>query len=49
MDKLAGLGERLVQGGFDGGAKLLIDSMEQTNDDRALVVVHRRSRGSNGS
>ena len=42
MDKLAGLGERLVQGGFDGGAKLLIDSMEQTNDDRALVLVHRR-------
>jgi serine phosphatase RsbU (regulator of sigma subunit) len=49
MDKLAGLGERLVQSGFDGGAKLLIDSMEQTNDDRALVVVHRRSSGSNGS
>lgn len=42
MDKLAGLGERLFQRGFDGGAKLLIDSMEQTNDDRALVVVHRR-------
>jgi stage II sporulation SpoE-like protein len=49
MDKLAGLGERLVQRGFDGGAKLLIDSMEQTNDDRALVVVHRRSGASNGS
>ena len=42
MDKLAGLGERLVQRGFDGGAKHLIDSMEQTNDDRALVMVHRR-------
>jgi hypothetical protein len=42
MDKLAGLGERLFQRGFDGGAKMLIDSMEQTNDDRALVVVHRR-------
>ncbi len=42
IDKLAGLGERLVQQGFDGGAKHLIDSMEQTNDDRALVVVHRR-------
>ncbi len=49
MDKLAGLGERLVQRGFDGGAKLLIDSMEQTNDDRALVVVHRRPGSSNGS
>ncbi|MCW2761958.1 MAG: Stage sporulation family protein [Marmoricola sp.] len=42
MDKLAGLGERLFQRGFDGGAKLLIDTMEQTNDDRALVLVHRR-------
>jgi hypothetical protein len=49
MDKLAGLGERLVQSGFDGGARLLIDSMEQTNDDRALVVVHRRPSGSSGS
>jgi len=49
MDKLAGLGERLVQGGFDGGAKLLIDSMEQTNDDRALVIVHRRYGASNSS
>jgi hypothetical protein len=42
MDKLAGLGERLVQLGFDGGAKLLVDTMEQTDDDRALVLVHRR-------
>ncbi len=43
MDKLAGLAERLYQGGFDGGAQLLIDQMEQTNDDRALVLVHRRN------
>ena len=42
IDKLAGLGERLFQHGFEGGAKLLLDSMEQTNDDRALVLVHRR-------
>ena len=42
-------GSGCVQGGFDGGAKLLIDSMEQTNDDRALVVVHRRWDGANGS
>jgi hypothetical protein len=42
MDRLAGLGERLFQQGFEGGATLLIDSMEQTNDDRALVMVHRR-------
>ena len=42
IDKLAGLGERLFQSGFDGGAKRLLDSMEQTDDDRALVLVHRR-------
>ncbi len=42
MDRLAGLGERMFQRGFDGGAKMLIDAMEQTNDDRALVLVHRR-------
>jgi serine phosphatase RsbU (regulator of sigma subunit) len=43
IDKLAGLGERLFQRGFDGGAQMLLDSMQQTNDDRALVLVHRRS------
>jgi hypothetical protein len=42
MDKLAGLGERLFQRGFDGGAQMLINTMEQTNDDRLLVMVHRR-------
>ncbi len=42
IDKLAGLGERLFQRGFEGGAKMLIDTMEQTDDDRALVLVHRK-------
>jgi len=42
LDKLAGLGERLLQSGFDGGARMLVDKMEQTDDDRALVLVHRR-------
>ena len=49
IDKLAGLGERLFQRGFDGGARMLIDEMEQTNDDRALVVVHRRWGSGTGS
>jgi hypothetical protein len=49
MDKLAGLAERLFRTGFDGGARVLIDSMEQSNDDRALVLVHRRPGGSAGS
>ena len=42
MDKLAGLGERLFQRGFEGGAQILLDKMQQTQDDRALVLVHRR-------
>lgn len=42
IDKLAGLGERLLQRGFEGGAAWLVDSMAQAPDDRALVVVHRR-------
>lgn len=49
MDKLAGLGERLLQKGFEGGAKMLIDAMEQTNDDRALIMVHRRWETAAGS
>ena len=48
LDKLAGLGERLLQRGFDGGARMLIDTMEQTDDDRALVLVHRRWADHNG-
>ena len=37
-----GPGRAAVPAGFDGGARMLIDTMEQTNDDRALVMVHRR-------
>jgi hypothetical protein len=43
IDKLAGMGERLFQLGFDHGAQVVLDSMEQTDDDRALVLVHRRT------
>jgi hypothetical protein len=43
IDKLAGMGERLFQLGFDHGAQMVLDSMEQTDDDRALVLVHRRT------
>ncbi len=42
IDKLAGLGERLLQRGFEGGASWLVDSMAHAPDDRALLVVHRR-------
>ena len=49
IDKLAGLGERLLQRGFEGGARMMIDSMQGTGDDRALVVVHRRWGAGAGS
>lgn len=42
IDKLAGLAERLLQRGFEGGAAWLVDSMAHAPDDRALLVVHRR-------
>jgi hypothetical protein len=42
IDKLAGEGARLLQVGFDGGARGVIDRLESTNDDRALLLVHRR-------
>ncbi|MPZ62102.1 MAG: SpoIIE family protein phosphatase [Propionibacteriales bacterium] len=42
IDKLVGQAERLVTGGFDGGAARLIDRMPSHNDDRALLLLHRR-------
>lgn len=42
IDKLIGQGERLLRDGFDGGARRLIDRLESTTDDRALLLLHRR-------
>ena len=42
IDKLVGQGERLLRDGFDGGAHRLIDRLESMNDDRALLLLHRR-------
>ncbi len=42
IDKLLGQGERLLRGGFDRGARRLIDRLESMNDDRALLLLHRR-------
>ena len=42
IDKLVGQGERLLRDGFDGGARRLIDRLESMNDDRALLLLHRR-------
>ena len=42
IDRLLGQSERLLRGSFDGGAARLVDSLGSQNDDRALLLVHRR-------
>ena len=42
IDKLVGEADRLLRGGFEQGAAHLIDRLGSANDDRALVLVHRR-------
>jgi len=42
IDKLLGQGERLLRAGFERGAHRLIDRLESVNDDRALLLLHRR-------
>lgn len=42
IDKLQGQGERLLRDGFDHGARRLIDKLGSRNDDRALLLIHRR-------
>jgi len=43
IDKLAGRGQLMFATGFKGGAKSLIDELASSNDDGALVLVHRRT------
>lgn len=42
IDKMLGQAERLLQGGFEGGARRLIEAVGSRNDDRALLLLHRR-------
>jgi hypothetical protein len=42
IDKLVGEAERLVPQGFEQGASRLVASVESQNDDRALLLLHRR-------
>jgi hypothetical protein len=42
IDKLVGQAERLLPSGFDQAAHRLIDRVEAANDDRALLLLHRR-------
>ena len=42
IDRMLGHAERLLRDGFDGGADRLVESLGSENDDRALVLLHRR-------
>ena len=42
IDRMLGQAERLLRGSFAGGADRLVDALGSQNDDRALVLVHRR-------
>jgi hypothetical protein len=42
IDKLIGQGESLLRAGFENAAHRLVDRVESYDDDRALLLVHRR-------
>lgn len=42
VDKMLGQAERVLRGEFDGGATRIIEQIGSRNDDRALLLVHRR-------
>jgi hypothetical protein len=42
IDRMLGQAEQLLRGTFEGGADRLVDALGSKNDDRALVLVHRR-------
>jgi hypothetical protein len=42
LDKLLGAGEQLLRTGIERGASRLLDRLESPDDDRALVLLHRR-------
>jgi Stage II sporulation protein E (SpoIIE) len=42
IDKMVGQAERLLQAGFEDGAHTLVEALGSPNDDRAIVVIHRR-------
>lgn len=42
IDRLVGQADRVLRGNFENGAARLIDVLGAPDDDRALLVVHRR-------
>jgi hypothetical protein len=43
IDKLLGEAEKLVAAGWNHGARRLVRSIDSENDDRALLMIHRRT------
>lgn len=42
IDRMLGEAETLLRGSFEGAAVRLVDALGSQNDDRAMVVIHRR-------
>lgn len=42
IDRMLGQAERLLRGEFEDGARRLVEALGSRNDDRALLLVHRR-------
>jgi hypothetical protein len=42
IDRMLGQSDRLLQQGFENGARRLIDTVGTRSDDRAVLLVHRR-------
>ncbi|GAA5123538.1 hypothetical protein GCM10023339_43590 [Alloalcanivorax gelatiniphagus] len=42
IDRMLGQAEHLLRGEFEGGATRLVEALGSRNDDRALLLVHRR-------
>jgi serine phosphatase RsbU (regulator of sigma subunit) len=42
VDRLLGESEQMLRTGFEGGAERLVDRLESHDDDRALLLLHRR-------
>jgi hypothetical protein len=42
IDRMLGEAETLLRGSFEGAATRLVEALGSQNDDRAMVVIHRR-------
>lgn len=42
VDRMLGQAEQLLRGQFEGGARRLVEALGSRNDDRALLLFHRR-------